>query len=112
LPVKDNVHHVQPPVSVLNTMLTFRLHLDATNENNGCLKVVPGSHHYGILNQSEITQIVKESVVVSCVAKAGDAIIMRPHILHSSSKSMETRHRRVVHLQFSNFTLPANICWA
>ena len=33
--VKAGITHVQPPVSVLEQMLTVRLHLDDTDETNG-----------------------------------------------------------------------------
>ena len=52
--IKDGANHVQPPLEVLNQMITFRLHLDDADENNGCLKVIPGSHKMGILSQTEL----------------------------------------------------------
>lgn len=110
--MKDGVHHVQPPVSVLDQMVTFRIHLDAADERNGCLKVVPRSHLSGILKQSEIDAMNKDDVAVHCVVGAGDAVIMRPHVLHASSKAITASHRRVVHLEYSSFQLPEDIEWA
>ncbi|NQZ88275.1 MAG: phytanoyl-CoA dioxygenase family protein [Saccharospirillaceae bacterium] len=55
---KDGTNHVQPSESVLNNMITFRLHLDESNADNGCLKVIPNSHSYGVLTQTEIDCIV------------------------------------------------------
>ncbi|WP_370691446.1 phytanoyl-CoA dioxygenase family protein [Methylicorpusculum sp.] len=34
---KDGVLHVQPPLDVLNQMVTFRIHMDDTSKENGCL---------------------------------------------------------------------------
>jgi len=110
--LKDEVHHVQPPVSVLNSMVTFRLHIDSSDENNGCLKVIPGTHKHGILKQKEIDELVLDANVVPCIVEAGDAVIMRPHILHSSSKCKEPNHRRVVHLEYSSYELPDEASWA
>lgn len=110
--IKDGVCHVQPPVSVLNSMVTFRIHLDPSDEENGCLKVIPGTHKHGILRQTKIDEIVGSEVAVPCVVEAGDAIIMRPHILHSSSKSKQPSHRRVVHIEYSCYALPEGIGWA
>ena len=109
---KDGVHHVQPPLPVLNKMIALRLHIDPADEENGCLKVIPGSHEYGVLKQSEIEAIVTRSTAVPCVVEAGDAVIMRPHILHSSSKAKRPIHRRVVHLEYSSYELPDGISWA
>jgi len=110
--VKDDVCHVQPPSAVLDRMVTIRLHVDPADESNGCLWVIPSSHCYGILRQEEIEQAVERSTAVPCPVKAGDALLMRPHILHASRKSAGQEHRRVVHLEFSDYILPAGIYWA
>lgn len=110
--VKDAVHHVQPPLAVLNTMLTFRLHLDDTDENNGCLKVIPGSHQLGILSQQQLTEVVNSQAAYLCEVAQGDLLIMRPHLLHASSKAINPGHRRVVHIEYSNYQLPAELQWA
>ena len=109
--IKDGVHHVQPPLPILNTMITFRLHIDPADEENGCLEVIPGSHEHGLLKQTEIEAIVKSGIAVPCVVEAGDAVIMRPHILHSSSKAKRPNHRRVVHLEYSGYERPDGINW-
>src|SRR5688572_31164035 len=45
--VKEQVTHVQPPVEILERLLTIRLHLDDCMEGNGPLQVLPGSHRQG-----------------------------------------------------------------
>ena len=110
--VKDSTYHVQPPLEVLNNMVTFRVHLDAANEKNGCLKVMPGSHELGILSQDEINQYCNNHTPINCVVNKGDTLIMRPHLLHSSSKAVNPTNRRVVHIEFSGFCLPEGILWA
>ena len=110
--VKDKTHHVQPSLEVLNQMVTFRLHLDEANENNGCLKVIPKSHELGILSQQELTEVVNRHEPYLCKAKEGDLLLMKPHILHSSSKSSNPGHRRVVHVEYSNYQLPESLSWA
>jgi len=110
--LKEGVHHAQVPESVLNRMLTIRLHLDAADESNGCLEVIPGSHKHGILERREIRELVGDSTVFPCVVDSGDAVIMRPHVLHRSRKSRQPHHRRVVHLEFSDFELPTGTSWA
>ncbi len=109
---KEGVHHVHAPESVLNKMITFRLHLDPADEDNGCLEVIPGSHKYGVLEQREINELVRNRIAFPCVVDAGDTVIMRPHIVHRSRKSKRPSHRRVVHLEFSSFELPPKAAWA
>lgn len=110
--IKDGTNHVQPPLEVLNQMVTFRLHLDDADENNGCLKVIPGSHKMGILSQTELTKIVNSYEPYLCKVQEGDLVLMKPHILHSSSKSTNPCNRRVVHVEYSNYQLPGNLKWA
>ncbi len=110
--VKEGVVHVQPPLAVLNTMLTVRVHLDSTDAENGCLKVIPKSHLKGILQSSEIQAIVSESDFYLCEVGAGGAVFMKPHILHSSCKSISGNHRRVLHLEYCSYKLEDGLKWA
>ncbi|MCV6623461.1 MAG: phytanoyl-CoA dioxygenase family protein [Cellvibrionaceae bacterium] len=110
--LKDGVHHVQPGLNVLEEMVTFRIHLDDTNESNGCLKVIPKSQHLGILSKKEQDRVVAESEEYICSAKSGDLLVMRPHLLHSSSKGTEPSRRRIVHIEYSSFQLPEGLAWA
>jgi ectoine hydroxylase-related dioxygenase (phytanoyl-CoA dioxygenase family) len=109
---KDGVHHAQPPREALDHMVTIRLHVDDADEEGGCLYVIPGSHQLGVLAQAEIDRTVEVSTPLACVVKAGDAVIMRPLLLHSSVKSRRSAHRRVVHLEYSSYELPPGVCWA
>ena len=109
---KDGVLHVQPPIDVLNSMVTFRIHLDPTSEENGCLSVVPRSHELGILTQQEISDQSTEWPSVLCPAPAGSALVMRPHLLHCSGKGSAPSQRRVLHLEYSDHTLPTGVSWA
>jgi len=38
----------QPPLQLLEAMVTIRIHLDKTDGTNGALRVVPGSHLKGV----------------------------------------------------------------
>jgi ectoine hydroxylase-related dioxygenase (phytanoyl-CoA dioxygenase family) len=110
--LKDKINCVQPPLTVLEDMVTFRIHLDAAHRANGCLKVIPGTHQFGILSQPEINRIKNIYPMVSCEVDAGDVVVMRPHILHSSEKSSVSNNRRVIHLEYSSFDLPQGVTWA
>ena len=109
--VKEEINCVQPPLAVLENMVTFRIHLDASNQENGCLKVIPTTHRFGILSQPEINRIKNIYPIKYCEVDVGDAVVMRPHILHSSEKSLITGNRRVLHLEYSSFNLPHGLTW-
>jgi ectoine hydroxylase-related dioxygenase (phytanoyl-CoA dioxygenase family) len=110
--VKDGVPHVQPPAPFLESMLTIRLHLDDCGEANGALRVIPGSHRRGKLSSSEITEARAQQSEVLCSMRAGDALLMRPLLLHASSEAREASHRRVVHLEYATLPLPDGLAWA
>lgn len=109
---KDGVPHVQPPVELLEQTLTVRLHLDDADESNGALRVLPGSHRLGRLPSERIQQLRTQQPSVTCTASAGDALLMRPLLLHASGRcSARDRHRRVLHVEYAAFTLPAGLRW-
>jgi hypothetical protein len=109
--VKEGIPHVQPPIVLLEGMLTVRLHLDDTDAANGALRVLPGSHRFGRLSPEAIQELRTQEQEVLCAAAAGDALLMRPLLLHASSRSSSARHRRVLHIEYAAFSLPAGLEW-
>ncbi len=98
---KADVLHVQPPSSILENMLTVRLHLDNCGEDNGALRVLPGSHTHGKIPEQETLGLRETLPEHVCAVGLGGALLMRPLLLHASSPSRVPGHRRVVHLDFS-----------
>jgi hypothetical protein len=109
--IKDDVHHVQPPVEILQHMLTVRLHLDDCDETNGALRVLPGSHRLGRFPADRIQELRQERSDVMCCLRAGDAMLMRPLLLHASGRSRSVRHRRVLHIEYAALSLPEGLRW-
>jgi ectoine hydroxylase-related dioxygenase (phytanoyl-CoA dioxygenase family) len=109
--VKDGVPHVQPPSSVLDSMLTVRVHLDDCGESNAPLRVIPGTHRAGIMDARAIEFARDEHDAVSCVVPAGGLLLMRPLLLHASSAASNPRHRRVIHLEWAAGSLPHGLEW-
>jgi ectoine hydroxylase-related dioxygenase (phytanoyl-CoA dioxygenase family) len=109
--IKAGVPHVQPPASVLQRMLTVRLHLDDCTQDNGPLRVVPGSHRHGFLPLDRAQRLRQEYGEIACLVSRGDAVLMRPLILHASSPAVMPSHRRVVHLEFAAEELPDGLDW-
>jgi hypothetical protein len=109
--IKDGVVHVQPPVEVLERMLTARVHLDACDESNGALRVLPGSHRLGRLASAQIAKLNPGVGNVLCRVAAGDALLMRPLLLHASGRSVTPSHRRILHLEYAGEPLPGGLEW-
>ena len=110
--VKRGVIHVQPPPEILARMITMRLHLDDCPTENGALRVIAGSHRSGLLARTQI-QAMTTGSAQTVTAKMGDAVLMRPLLLHASSAAKTPHHRRVLHLEFAPAgLLPPGLAWA
>lgn len=106
--IKAGVPHLIACDEVLKQMLTLRIHLDEVTNENGPLRVIPGSH---VSSTSEGDGL---NAAVDIHAMAGDVLVMRPLISHSSGSSLEgtRRHRRILHLEFaSSSILPDGVAW-
>jgi len=106
--LRMGVPHSEPPVEVLESMLTLRIHLDDVTDENGPLQVLPGSHRTG--KDLRIEEF--KPTVITC--QAGDILAMRPLLAHCSGSSAPEcrRHRRILHLEFSGMsTLPGDVQW-
>jgi hypothetical protein len=109
---KEGIPHVQPPIEILENMVTVRLHLDDCDESNGALRVIPGSHRLGRLSAARIAEVRSQEMAVVCSVQAGDALLMRPLLLHASSQAIAPTHRRVIHLEYASCSLPEGLVWA
>ena len=108
---KADIQHVQPPVSILENMLAVRIHLDDNDETNGVLKVIPKSHKSGRLSAEDIQNLKTNENVKICRTKRGEAFLMRPLLVHSSSAGTRPTHRRVIHIEYAAENLPNNLEW-
>jgi ectoine hydroxylase-related dioxygenase (phytanoyl-CoA dioxygenase family) len=111
--VKAGVVHVLPPAAILEKIVTIRLHLDPCGGDNGPLRVLPGSHLFGILDAQQIRALRAKISEVVCQAAQGDALVISPLLLHASSPATNPSHRRVLHLEFApRDLLPDGLAWA
>jgi len=108
--IKQGRYAVQPTAEILEHNITIRIHLDDTDEGNGALKVIKGSHLRGICRQEEV--IDHKEKEISCNVKRGGIMLMKPLLMHASGRSTHERRRRVIHIEFSNQILPEGLAWA
>jgi ectoine hydroxylase-related dioxygenase (phytanoyl-CoA dioxygenase family) len=80
--------------------LAVRIHLDDCDETNGPLRVSPGTHQHGVIRSGTIAEIVAQHGETACLAKAGDALLIKPLLLHASSPAAVPKHRRVLHIVY------------
>ncbi|TWW01652.1 phytanoyl-CoA dioxygenase family protein [Chitinophaga pinensis] len=108
--VKQQQYAVQPPLHILEQNFTIRIHLDNTDGQNGALRVVPGSHKKGIYRPETIDWTTETET--TCDVPEGGIMIMRPLLLHASSRTTNDHKRRVIHIEFSDQSLPAPLQWS
>lgn len=108
---KDGVPHVQPPADVLDTLVAVRVHLDDCGAHDGPLRIVPGSHRHGRLSDADADRLRDTHGLVDCLALRGDALALRPLVLHASSKATGASRRRVLHYVFGPRELPYGLRW-
>jgi len=107
--LKEDGWYVQPPKAVLEQMVAVRVHLDDCGADDGPLYVVPGSHSQGVISAPDASAMRAREQ--ACIAMAGDALAMRPLLLHRSSKSSGASRRRVLHFLFGPAFIPQGIEW-
>ena len=106
--LRAGVPHTEPPLEVLESMLTLRIHLDEVTPENGPLQVASGTHRTGkalVLDGFERHSIC---------TPAGSVLAMTPLLAHCSGRSTPgtMRHRRILHLEFSRLReLPGGMRW-
>ncbi|UTW63565.1 WYL domain-containing protein [bacterium SCSIO 12741] len=108
---KSGVISVCPPLEINQRGFTIRIHLDDTDDKNGALKVVPGSHQKRLTDE-EIRLITTLSNPYTAEVPAGGVMLMKPLLLHASAESKTEKRRRVIHLEFNSRELPKKLDWA
>lgn len=98
--IKQGIDYARPPAGTLEQLLAVRLHLDDCDSTNGPLRASPGTHRTGILETSQISAHVADHGEVTCLAKTGEVLLMRPLTIHASSQATAPKHRRVLHLVY------------
>jgi ectoine hydroxylase-related dioxygenase (phytanoyl-CoA dioxygenase family) len=108
---KNGLLFVQPPVSVLESLVALRLHIDDCSLDDGALKVVPGSHTRGRLQEADKVALRGDLGETLCPVDAGCAMALCPLLLHASSKATGHSQRRVLHFVFGPPILPLGLAW-
>ena len=104
---KDGQFGVEPPLDILQNIVTFRVHLDHTDETNGALRLIPRSHKMGVRRIQEVSSETEEL----CEVPEGAVMLMKPLTFHASSRTTNQNRRRVLHLEFSNKELAKPLAW-
>ena len=109
---KGGTWFVQPPAEVLESLVALRLHVDDCGVDDGPLHVVAGSHRQGRIDEARAIALRNECGTVTCPVARGGGMLMRPLLLHASSKAIGASRRRVLHFLFGPPRRPFGLAWA
>ena len=109
---KNGIWHCEAPVSVLQSMLFLRLHLDPNNADTGGMEIALHSHREGFIPAPEAADIAQNHPCLVPEAEAGDLLILPMLTLHRSRPSQGPGLRQVLRLDFATAPLPAPLDWA
>jgi phytanoyl-CoA hydroxylase len=85
-------------------VITLWLAIDDSTPENGCLRVIPGSHRddlHDLRDRQDVDSVlgsesathVEEAVAVDLTLSAGDVEVHHPHIMHGSNANTSPRRR-------------------
>lgn len=90
----------------MHTMLAASVHLDDADEENGCLRVIPGSHKVGTLPHVGTYYLNHKEYPIKdglpCPAQAGDVLFFNYLTIHGSDANRSARTRRNVLFQYKD----------
>jgi hypothetical protein len=98
---KGGITYARAPASALWQVVALRVHLDASTAENGPLRVLPGTHDLGVLTDEKIHAAVRSIESVTCTVDRGGVLLMRPLLVHASSKVVTGAPRRVLHFEYA-----------
>jgi ectoine hydroxylase-related dioxygenase (phytanoyl-CoA dioxygenase family) len=109
---QDNGYGQLEPANAISTLTA----LDDTDEENGCLWILPGSHKQGQIDVSqdfnsddkaagtELTmKVANPETAIPLILKAGDAVVFHCHTIHRSEGNQSTiRDRRILFMRYAD----------
>ena len=96
---------MEPRIDLLRDMIFARVHLDDTDERNGALRVVTGSHERGLIDHesSAVNPILREArseVGTVVPLRAGEAIAFSGLLLHGSGPNRSADVRPAMYARY------------
>ena len=98
---KAGILYAHAPAWALEQVIALRVSLDDSLATNGPLRVLPDTHRGGVFSDEQIARMVRSTTPIDCVAASGGVVAMRPLTIHASSKSIDDRARRVLHIEYA-----------
>ena len=106
--MKEGTLCAHAPESALSSLLAIRLNLDESIVENGAIRALPATHTLGVLSDDSIRELANQITPVECHVGIGGVMLMRPLLVHASSKLVRGR-RRVLHIEYAAQTHFGNL---
>lgn len=103
---KYGIAYAHAPARVLERIVALRVHLDDSSAENGPLRVLPATHTHGVLSDQQVSGYAQQVAAVECRVAAGGIVVMRPLLIHASSKIAAPMPRRVLHIEYATTLEP------
>ena len=96
-------------------VVTLWLAIDDSDQENGCMRVIPDTHNTKLLTEDELQQrpdatnvlgsgidpaTIDEARAVDVVLKAGDVSVHHPNLIHGSKANLSNRWRRGLTIRY------------
>lgn len=99
---KAGMLYAHAPSWALSHIVALRVHLDAVTTDNGPLRILPGTHALGVLEDAEVFALARSQTPVDCIVRRGGVMAMHPLLVHASSKARTHEPRRVLHIEYAD----------
>jgi len=76
--IKSGITYAHAPATALSRVVALRLHFDDSQEDNGPLRVLPGTHALGVLSEADTAGLIREIPPVDCLCiQAASSLCVR-----------------------------------
>ena len=99
---KAGIIYAHAPAWALSQIVALRLHLDPSTAENGPLRILSGTHAFGVMSDADVFAMARSRPHVVCIVGRGGVMAMSPLLVHSSVKARSNSPRRVLHIEYAN----------
>jgi ectoine hydroxylase-related dioxygenase (phytanoyl-CoA dioxygenase family) len=81
--------------------------LDDFTPQNGAIRMVPGSHRWGMAPEKALTDLyAQHPQEILLTGRAGTVVVMNAHMWHGGTANRTAAHRRAMHVYYTRWDKP------
>lgn len=105
--VKAGIVHSQAPACALADVLSLRLPLRSASPHGAQSRVLPGTHLLGVLDDAELSRLVRERAALTCDVPAGCVLALKPLLIHAATERLSSSSAPVLVIDYATPALLA-----